>query len=325
MGNICCCCCPEHQQRRQQHAGFRTTMPAYHATAQQQRSNFNECRICGKQIDPSLIDGHEESCRIQARRNLQAGAARDGVAPQSSTTTANSRNQQQQPNYNSNTAESETAPLNPQRQQHSSSTETTPNNNNNGDILEDDSDRACVICLQNRKVVALLPCAHLCVCRQCSSMIDQCPLCRGKKESLLVINENAGKCRVCHNFIAPVYLDSHQEVCRLRMKELRKTLREESKKSAAQFAHLKSREASTINFTPQLNESETATTNKDDSENEMEKQQQQMEDLCLQCLVNKREKFALPCGHSLCTSCSEKVTVCSVCLQKVTSSITVYD
>lgn len=123
------------------------------------------------------------------------------------------------------------------------------------------------------------------------------------------------------------------------MKELRKTLREESKKSAAQFAQMKSREASTTNFTPQVNESENANNNNnnnsnDDDENknvnnsnnsEEEMKQEQMEDLCLQCLVNKREKFALPCGHSLCSPCSEKVTVCSVCLQKVTSSITVYD
>ncbi|KAG1712254.1 hypothetical protein DVH05_000004 [Phytophthora capsici] len=38
----------------------------------------------------------------------------------------------------------------------------------------------CVICLERVPAVILLPCRHLCVCRECLEEIDQCPICRSK-------------------------------------------------------------------------------------------------------------------------------------------------
>ena len=51
----------------------------------------------------------------------------------------------------------------------------------------------CVICLNERKTVVLLPCRHLCVCVSCSKKlrnVDQnetCPICRNEIESLLEV------------------------------------------------------------------------------------------------------------------------------------------
>jgi len=36
----------------------------------------------------------------------------------------------------------------------------------------------CVICLDKKKEILLLPCKHLCLCSGCSSSVSDCPLCR---------------------------------------------------------------------------------------------------------------------------------------------------
>ena len=40
--------------------------------------------------------------------------------------------------------------------------------------------RLCVICQENEKTCLLLPCRHLCLCKDCSrrSEVKACPLCR---------------------------------------------------------------------------------------------------------------------------------------------------
>merc|ERR1711871_1719083 len=38
----------------------------------------------------------------------------------------------------------------------------------------------CVICTENQQSVVLMPCRHLCLCRECSKSpgVDKCPICR---------------------------------------------------------------------------------------------------------------------------------------------------
>lgn len=45
----------------------------------------------------------------------------------------------------------------------------------------------CVVCLTESKKVLLLPCRHLCVCGQCLTFIDKCPVCRATFEEYVLI------------------------------------------------------------------------------------------------------------------------------------------
>mmetsp|Transcript_84678 Transcript_84678/g.137293 ORF Transcript_84678/g.137293 Transcript_84678/m.137293 type:complete len:389 (-) Transcript_84678:28-1194(-) len=49
------------------------------------------------------------------------------------------------------------------------------------------ADDACVVCLDNKAVFAIVPCGHRCVCEGCSAALSLCPMCRGPKEGLLRI------------------------------------------------------------------------------------------------------------------------------------------
>jgi len=41
-----------------------------------------------------------------------------------------------------------------------------------------DDDKSCVICLENERCVALIPCGHLCLCKNCCGSQTKCPVCR---------------------------------------------------------------------------------------------------------------------------------------------------
>jgi hypothetical protein len=71
----------------------------------------------------------------------------------------------------------------------------TENTNNNymqvPSPTSHDSSEDCVVCLSESQQVLLLPCRHMCVCRQCLSRIDKCPICRQtySEHMALVIDE----------------------------------------------------------------------------------------------------------------------------------------
>ena len=52
-------------------------------------------------------------------------------------------------------------------------------------LEQQDTEKACVVCLESPKTVLLLPCKHLCVCSGCSERLEltNCPLCRIAIES----------------------------------------------------------------------------------------------------------------------------------------------
>ena len=54
-------------------------------------------------------------------------------------------------------------------------------------LEQQDTEKACVICLEAPKTVLLLPCSHLCVCSNCSERAElvNCPLCRNDIESMI--------------------------------------------------------------------------------------------------------------------------------------------
>ncbi|CAN6470469.1 unnamed protein product [Victoria cruziana] len=43
--------------------------------------------------------------------------------------------------------------------------------------------RTCRVCRENETSVLLLPCRHLCLCKDCDSRIDRCPVCNDKKSA----------------------------------------------------------------------------------------------------------------------------------------------
>eukprot|EP00956_Cyclotella_meneghiniana_P017252 scaffold27887_cov64-Cyclotella_meneghiniana.AAC.11 len=45
----------------------------------------------------------------------------------------------------------------------------------------------CVICNDTPLVYAIVPCGHFCLCEECSTPCNVCPLCRGNKDSVLKI------------------------------------------------------------------------------------------------------------------------------------------
>ncbi|XP_011406381.1 PREDICTED: putative inhibitor of apoptosis [Amphimedon queenslandica] len=53
--------------------------------------------------------------------------------------------------------------------------------------LPEEEDKLCVVCLDNTKQYAIVPCGHLCVCHDCSQHLLLCPICRIKKEDILRI------------------------------------------------------------------------------------------------------------------------------------------
>jgi uncharacterized protein YbdZ (MbtH family) len=46
-------------------------------------------------------------------------------------------------------------------------------------------DNSCIICLEKERCVALIPCGHLCLCRDCSGTQTKCPVCRTPIQDLL--------------------------------------------------------------------------------------------------------------------------------------------
>ncbi|KAL5228856.1 hypothetical protein ABZP36_017121 [Zizania latifolia] len=58
-------------------------------------------------------------------------------------------------------------------------------------VDEDDSGKMCVICLSEPRDTTILPCRHMCLCRECAQTLryqtNKCPICRQPAESLLEI------------------------------------------------------------------------------------------------------------------------------------------
>ena len=71
----------------------------------------------------------------------------------------------------------------PEEREHTSLTETTTTQLFS---LQED-DKLCVVCFDDMKQYAIVPCGHLCVCKRCSNQLTYCPICRVHKEGVLRI------------------------------------------------------------------------------------------------------------------------------------------
>lgn len=74
------------------------------------------------------------------------------------------------------------------------SKERTPLDFLGGNFAEDiESSQQCVICLSEEKNTVVMPCGHLCVCKDCATAISKqrapdCPICRKKVKSFVPLN-----------------------------------------------------------------------------------------------------------------------------------------
>ena len=50
-----------------------------------------------------------------------------------------------------------------------------------------DDDSKCVVCIDAKKCVAIMPCKHMCVCEECIELLKTCPICRIDIESCLLL------------------------------------------------------------------------------------------------------------------------------------------
>jgi hypothetical protein len=49
--------------------------------------------------------------------------------------------------------------------------------------------RACVVCMERTRVLALDPCGHLCTCDECAKQLSKCPICNKPIKSTLRVYE----------------------------------------------------------------------------------------------------------------------------------------
>lgn len=272
----CCCCCPpnyaarsQHQQQQQQQrrggggsAGFRqpstpaATTAGYHSAARPPNVAPNVCRVCGKTCDLVMIDGHEEACRAAAKRDMMHRETDPLMAPPAGACAADA------------------APA---------------ADSGNGGHHE------CIICLcHTARRVAILPCCHAYACLDCAKKLDECALCRGKKEGLLILTEDPRRCRWCSNPVAPVHYDAHQETCRLRQRQLKEDLKAEFEGGQQQ--------------------------------QQQQQQRQHDDEVLLPCGHPKDEtaEAVLPCGCLLCGNCS-KLKSCPLHLTRILRTIKIYE
>ena len=63
-------------------------------------------------------------------------------------------------------------------------------------LAADDQDSACVVCMVEEKDTTVMPCRHMCLCKECADALrratNKCPICRAPIASLLHLTKNKG-------------------------------------------------------------------------------------------------------------------------------------
>jgi hypothetical protein len=58
------------------------------------------------------------------------------------------------------------------------------------DIIENDYERACTICMEYKKRYLVMPCGHYCLCGKCANKMKECPICIGPIDKLQLVFES---------------------------------------------------------------------------------------------------------------------------------------
>ncbi|CAJ1012879.1 putative Zinc finger, C3HC4 type (RING finger) containing protein [Leishmania naiffi] len=202
----------------------------------------------------------------------------------------------------------------------------------------------CVVCMDQPRCYAFLPCGHISCCQECTKSLDQCPLCRQPREGLCQVSPNVTaqyECKHCHELIAPTLFDGHREVCGLRQRQMRREAEEaaapaeaeavaigvpvdDAECSAAQQCSVKtalskSPPVSGVSPPPTAVLPTTAEPTRIPAHSHS--------NVCLEC-GNTYSQLVVcaPCGHRvLCYTCARRRTTCPVCLSEIRDTIVAFD
>lgn len=272
------------------------------------------CDICGTTVDPALFDGHQETCRTNHLRAILA----------------------------KNAALLSHASIRP-----SSGTKVHDDNNSVGEK------ELCVVCMDQPRCYAFLPCGHISCCQECTKSLDQCPLCRQPREGLCHVSPNVTaqyECKHCHELIAPTLFDGHREVCGLRQRQKQ---REAELAAAAAAAAVASENAGSSergaaevteglpvdgaasgasSSTPQSTEKVSAaavplTPAPPTTAAPARTGARVRSNVCLECSKTYEQLVVCaPCGHRvLCYTCAQKRTTCPVCVSEIRDIVVAFD
>ncbi|KEG08881.1 hypothetical protein DQ04_06261050 [Trypanosoma grayi] len=200
-GTLCCCCCyfddcveaRTSTPHRRQHSRAPPSNAFLGRYGIWRPEGPAVCDVCGRTLDPALLDGHREACRANVRRKMQQAPPLPNLAVAAATTT---------------TATTATA---------ATTAAAAAVEGGNEDMC--DGEELCVVCMEARRLYAFLPCGHVSCCGECAKALDTCPICREPRRALCRVTSDAllqFKCPHCNNIIAPELCDGHREVCALR-------------------------------------------------------------------------------------------------------------
>lgn len=320
MGAILSCCCSGSNERtesisRERPVGTPSTTPSHttgHKVFTRTSTNRSFCDVCGAHIDSALLDGHQETCRANQRRNL----------------------------LRKNAALLTDANLRP--------TTSCGQLSDSGSMADKE---LCLICLEHPRCYAFLPCGHISCCQECVKSLDQCPLCRQPREGLCYVSKDVISqyaCKHCGELIAPTLFDGHREVCGLRQRQ--KHVEEVTALTMPQNpiavpetdAHTCSvvisggdEKTSMLKIgTPLSCSSADVAAVKESPCCATEKaavptnrvSAQSFSHTCLECGQRYNQLVVcVPCGHRvLCYGCSKKRTTCPVCLKEISNTVVAF-
>jgi len=227
-------------------------------------------------------------------------------------------------------------------------------NNNNALDVNDDDENECLVCSDRPRDTILQPCNHMVACASCSSRLKKCLECKETIISRIKLKE----CAVCSDKPATVMFRPCNHVCacqscaKLMKKciECREPIESKSpllsttlRSPALRTQQLKamtqnSLTTTNINEKPSTSTSNNNTNHKNmannlskdsrNSEAEIKKLQQQLQDIkeqvmCPVCLDRIKNMIFL-CGHGACQLCGDRMTECPICRKPVEKRIILY-
>lgn len=264
------------------------------------------CTLCGAAIDAAMFDGHRESCRL-AQRQRQATLDRQRAEREEHLREA----QRQQDMLRFNLQQQQRREYEDARRAKESNAASGISTTSTSPTTPSDmDDMFCVVCWEDRRQFAFLPCGHVAACAKCAPRLDACPVCRKQKTGLVRtdISDASCVCKRCGHVIAPALFDAHREVCALlrRMQWATESPRPEGSATDATAS------ATAVTPPPPPSPPKGAEAPRE-------------EQLCANCHQRNRDRCFVPCGHFLfCAACAAVTQTCPLCVTPISDRVALF-